>query len=215
MKDQNWTEESIAAAQRKLVDEQLTAMHDNKAPAHFAVIANVVSWLKEEGVEVASLLDAGCASAYYHEIIEYYHPGWCDYTGVDFNEAMLTLAESLYPSIALVKSDLRAIKLPDRAFDVVMSGAALMHIRDWRDALGELMRVSNEWLLLHRTWVYVDGSETTIATGDAYGHPVWFLRFGEDELVSLCEKGGFTLVNQWDSGEGQAVYTYLFKRDDG
>jgi hypothetical protein len=94
-----------------------------------------------------------------------------------------------------------------------LSGACLMHIRDWRDALGELTKAARHWLILHRTWA-VDG-ETQITTGDAYGHTAWYLRFGKDELFELVEAAGFKLAKQWDNIEtatGCEVNTYLFER---
>jgi hypothetical protein len=88
-----------------------------------------------------------------------------------------------------------------------------MHIRDWRDALGELTKIARRWLILHRTWV-VDG-ETQITTGDAYGHTAWYIRFEEAELFEIVQAAGFKLAKRWDNveaGTGCNVNTYLFER---
>jgi len=216
----SWTEEDIAESQRKLVDEQLIALHAGEAPAHFAVLGETMNWLKaHSGLKTATLLDAGCASAYYYEIIQHYAPDWVEYTGLDYSSAMLDLAREKYPGITTIEQDLRCTGLDDRVFDIVLSGAALMHIRDWREALVELARVADKWLVLHRTWVFTDNTPTTIRIGDAYGHPVWYIRFNEDELLSLIELEGFFSVTAGLSGEGREgpnkpVKTYVLERGE-
>ena len=215
---QSWTAKDIAKSQRELVDRQLIALHAGDAPAHFAVLGETVNWLKvRSGLEMATLLDAGCASAYYYEIIQHYVPGWIEYTGLDYSLAMLDLAREKYPGITTIKRDLRCTGLGDRSFDIVLSGAALMHIRDWREALAELARMADKWLILHRTWVFVDGTPTTMRVGDAYGHPAWYIRFDEKELLELNKQVGFVPVFECLSGEGGSgpswlIKTYVFER---
>lgn len=206
---QSWTAADIAAKQRALVDTQLTAMREGKPPKHFEVMHDALGFVAS--ADGATLLDAGCASAYYYEIIEYYHPGLFDYTGLDFSDALLTLAKRRYPEIKLIKKDLRALGY-DKTFDVVLSSAALMHIRDWREALAELAKAARRWLILHRTWVT---GETIIEIGDAYGHPAWYIRFGENELLGLLAAAYFGLVREWrdvEAGDRCCVNTYLFER---
>lgn len=215
---QSWTEKDIAESQRKLVDKQLLALHAGNAPAHFAVLGEAMSWLKaRSGLKTATLLDAGCASAYYYEIIQYYVPDWVEYTGLDYSSAMLDLAREKYPGITTIERDLRCTGLDDGSFDIVLSGAALMHIRDWREALIELARIAGVWLILHRTWVFTDETPTTMRVGDAYGHPAWYIRFDEKELLELNEQAGFALVFERLSGEGgegpgRSIKTYVFGR---
>lgn len=216
---QAWTEEEIALSQRRLVEGQLETLRKGNPPKHFGVLGRAIKWFKlDSGLERATLLDAGCASAYYYEIIQYYEPDWIEYTGLDYSQAMVDLAKEKYPEIAIIKRDLRSTGLDARSFDIVLSGAVLMHIRDWREALVELTRVADKWLILHRTWVFIDDTPTTIRIGDAYGHPVWYIRFNEKELLGFVEQEGFFLVTERLSGEGgegpnQPVKTYVFKRE--
>ena len=91
---QNWTEEEIAVGQRKLVDEQLEALRKGSGPEHFDTLGRVIKWLRVYSeLGKVTLLDAGCASAYYYEIIEHYEPGWVEYAGLDYSQAMLDLAK--------------------------------------------------------------------------------------------------------------------------
>lgn len=218
---QAWTDVEIAQRQRELVDRQLADMYFGKEPEHFAVVPEVLRWLSESRRidRVLNLLDAGCGSAYYNEIIEHFAPGLVEYFGLDYSDAMLEVAREYYPNATLIKGDLRRLKLIDRSYDIAMSGAALMHIREWRDALSELARVAKFWLLLHRTWILTGDRHTEMSIGEAYGHAAWYITFGRADIVGLLQQKGFELVLERDSGEmtrpGCVVKTLLFERIDG
>jgi SAM-dependent methyltransferase len=220
-KDSNWTARDVARRQRELVDRQLAEMREGSPPRHFAVAAEVLEWLRDNrSVGIVTLLDAGCGSGYYAEIFDHCVPGFVEYTGLDFSAGMLEVAREYYPHIRFIVSDLRAMKaVEDRAYDVVLSGAALMHIRDWRQALDEMARAADRWLVLHRTWVHPDAEETAISVGDAYGRAVWYITFSEQELLALLAEMGWQLIHELPSGEvlnaGREVKTYLFEREDG
>ena len=67
-------------------------------------------------------------------------------TGVDASREMLTVAraraEDAGLSITFAEGDAHALTFPDRGFDDVVCLRMLMHVPDWRRALGELCRVS-------------------------------------------------------------------------
>jgi ubiquinone/menaquinone biosynthesis C-methylase UbiE len=62
-------------------------------------------------------------------------------TGVDLNEAMLTVARRLRPDLAWQQGDAAALPFPDRSFDVVLCQSGLMFVPDTAAALGEMARV--------------------------------------------------------------------------
>jgi SAM-dependent methyltransferase len=219
MSDRGWTTNGIAQRQRELVDDQLIAMKRGFPPQHFAVVGHILNWLRENrGEQKATLLDAACASGYYSEVIEHFVPEMVEYTGADFSDDMLELAREKYPDLSFVQADLRNMpQVSDRLFDVVMSGAALMHIAEWDQALAELARVADMWLILHRTWVFADDSPTRWEARDAYGAEVRYYTFNEGELLGKCEDLGFSRILETDSGEsigaGGAVKTFLLERN--
>lgn len=214
-----YADPAIAARQRALVDRQLAAMREGNAPPHFAVIGDVLRRIRhEDGHGMLTLLDAGCGSAYYSEIISHFNEsiGLIDYTGADFNPGMLALAKECYPDLPIIQADVRKLDIFEGGqFDIVLSGATLMHIREWRKTLKELARVSGKWLILHRTWVHTDGTPTTREKRDAYGQQVWYYTFSEGELMKLARASGFELLDTYPTGEGirrGLVLTYLFRR---
>jgi len=202
--------------QRALVDNQLRMMRAGMSPPHFAAGVEALNFIIEEsGSVLLDLLDAGCASGYYWEVFEHFIPGMVDYHGSDFNPAMVRAAKTFYPGVEFVQWDLRQPSRT-REYQVVFSGATLMHIREWRMALRNLANASSEWLVLHRTWLKTDGSGTKISTGDAYSHCAWYITFDPFELVEILEEEGFEKKIGFDCGEGGGVdwmvKTLVFRR---
>lgn len=213
----------IPAKQRELVDRQLQDMYAGDVPAHFHVLADV---LQEIGVsprdrgEPLTLLDAGCASAYYFEILTYLLPLHFEYWGVDFNEAMLELAHETYPHLTsrLARMDLRRLGWPNQSFDVVLSGAVIVHVREWKKAVAELARVASKWVVLHRTLVCFDRASFARVKRH-YDVDVYRVHIQEAELISLLRNLGYGLISRLDCDEGIAGrdvgnYTYLFQREN-
>ena len=213
----SYADSSIAPKQRQLVDEQLQAMRNGEAPQHFQVVGRILSGLKEQaGARAFSLLDAGCGSGYYSEIISHFVPGGIHYIGVDFNLGMLSMARQYYPGLSVGRMDLRWLAVRDASVDLVMSGAAIVHIREWDAALKELTRVTRKWLLLHRTLV-CKLTPTSVSVERHYEKDVYRVRISEAELLALIGTLGMDLIMKCDAGEGQVPddqenNTYLFER---
>lgn len=215
---QNYADPKIAAKQRGIVDRQLKEMRAGKPPAHFASYGKVLQYLRTlTDSPKFSLLDAGCGSAYYYEISEHYVPGWLYYTGLDYNPGMVALAKEHYPGITVRQADLRSMKLTKRSFDIVLSGAAIMHIQEWEKAVAELANAAKRFLILHRTWVHTDNTPTSGLLQNTYDVTAWFGTINEQELISLVGTLGLNLIHHCESGEGQRgpnqyIKTYVFER---
>jgi SAM-dependent methyltransferase len=213
----SYADPAIADQQRKLVNRQLEAMKKGQPPEHFKVVGRFLSCLRTQtNLSYISLLDAGCGSGYYSEIIDYFVPGWVEYVGADFNPGMLDLARFYYPKLALVRMDVRNLGFQDRSFEMVMSGAVAVHIKEWQAALKELVRVTRRWVLLHRTLV-TKSSPTSISIERHYHTDVYRVRINEAEMVYLMASLEMGLVTESDAGEGKwpaghENKTYLFER---
>ncbi len=213
----NYADPGIALKQRELVDKQLEAMRDGNPPVHFKVAGLVLSQLREQtGLTSLRVLDAGCGSAYYSEILNHFVPGWIRYAGVDFNGGMVRMARQCYPRLPLARMDLRNLAVFDASFDLVMSGAAIVHVKEWDVAARELSRVTRRWLMLHRTLVY-KAKATSVNTERHYDTDVYRVRINEEELLALMANQGMALVMKCGAGEGEFPpdeenNTYLFER---
>ena len=61
------------------------------------------------GTAPLSLLEVGCASGYYTEVIDKLAPRPFHYTGVDFSEEMIRLAKQYYPESRFLVADARVL----------------------------------------------------------------------------------------------------------
>ena len=90
--------------------------------------------------DALAVLDAGCGEGH---LIERMHRANANSTffGVDVTEIALVKARQRCPYAVLERGDLEALRLPDASFDVVTCSQVLEHVRGYREAVAELMRV--------------------------------------------------------------------------
>jgi len=211
---------AMAAKQQKVVEPQLRAMREGHPCSEFSAMEKFLSQIPLESP--ASLLDAGCGSAYYSEVIEYFAPNVYSYVGVDFNLGMVELAHRLYPELRVVQMDLHSLEFPDHSIDVVLSGACIIHIEKWKVALAELVRVARLYLILHRNPIWLDESSTVYPDWFAYDVMVKMHRFNEKEFLEEVLRE-FRLVDQQDISRSpstevistkvtKVTRSYLFER---
>lgn len=215
-------EPSIPGKQRELVDRQLKDMYAGRPPDHFCVLRDIfgkISTSSGDRQEPLRVLDAGCASGYYFEILRHLVPVALQYTGSDFSQGMLELARQRYPQLSLVRTDVRQIAWRDQSFDIVLSGAVIVHVREWERAVTELGRVARKWVVLHRTLVCFERS-SFVEVEKHYDVDVYRVYIREAELMSLLCNMGYELVLKMDCQEGISRvdvgnFTYLFLRKNG
>lgn len=212
MKDQGYANPLIAARQRKIVELQLKSMREGHPPSEYSIVGEFLRQIPLE--PPISLLDVGCGSAYYSEVVEHFAPGFYHYMGVDFNPGMVELAHRLYPKLEVVQMDARSLKLWNYYIEVVLSGACIIHMEGWKKALAELIRVAKIYLILHRNPIWLDQSPTIYSDHLAYGVGVKIYRFNEDELLGQILED-FELVDSRDvcpASQTRVTRSYLFER---
>lgn len=205
---------AIAAKQRAVVEPQLRDMRAGRPTLLFQVVGDILTEIVSTLPTPITLLDAGCGSAYYSEVIEHFTPHCYTYHGVDYNPGMVALARELYPALTVHRADLCSLDFDDRSFDVVLSGACIAHIPEWRVALSELMRVTGSYLILHRNPIYLDDSPTTFDYRNDYDAGIWVYQFNECELLSQVSTD-FDVITTKDVCPPTArmvTRTYLLKR---
>jgi ubiquinone/menaquinone biosynthesis C-methylase UbiE len=157
---------------------------------------------------------------YYSEVFATLLPDDISYTGIDYSEAMIARARARYPSPEFHVADAARLPYPDNAFDIIFNGVSLMHIINYRAAIGEAARVAARYCIFHSVPVF-DDHRTTFLRKYAYGAPVVEIVFGKQELMSLCRDAGLRLEREWSSipydlfeptGHHSASKTYLFSR---
>ena len=190
-----WRDPALAAQQRALADVELERLHAAEDVPVFNVLQDLVAGLDQPP---ASILEVGCASGYYYEVLQL--DGWSGrYLGIDYSETLIDLARRCHPGAEFCVAD--ATVLGDiGTFDLVISGACLMHVPRWRTALAELARVARGPVILHRTPIVLGGT-TSYWLKLAYGVPCLEMHFGEAEFLAAVQESGLRVVEHLDVGD--------------
>ena len=192
-----WKSKELADRQRRLVNRELERMYEGDVVAPYRILAEAV---QATGAVDGRIVEVGCASGYYSEVLTHLLGRPVDYTGIDFSAELIAQARRYYPATPFAVGDACALDLPDGACDVLISGGVLAHVPDYRRAIDETARVTRQWAIFHRTPV-IQRSATTYYTKLAYGVPCVELAFSEPELLGLFESAGLELVETWYVGD--------------
>lgn len=207
-----WKNPDIPRQQRALVQQQLQAMYGGTTPKPFQVVADMLAPLLHSE---DSVLEIGCASGYYYEALEYLLGREISYTGVDYSDAMISLARDYYPDAAFIAADGAHLPVAGRAFQVVISGCVLLHTANYPHHIAETCRVAEKWIVAHRTPV-CRTSATTCSSKMAYGVETIEFRFNEQEFLAHFAQHGFVLKQAltYDGNPEQDEYEvcYLLER---
>jgi len=169
------------------------------------------------GSNKLTLLDLGCARGYYSEVIPTLVGKRFKYTGSDYSDSFLTAAKKKYPNTKFLNLDIRHIRLPSKAYDVVLSGAVLVHVevKEWKKAVKELARITKSYLILHRTPV-IDAKFCSGEKKIFGGYPVPCNPFNKNELMSLLSECGFSKIFEKNvyphQKKGLGDMTYVLER---
>ena len=204
-----WKDAGIPGKQmRRSTRSELASLRAGNPPEVYAIAAEALRAIPGSGK--LTLLDMGCATGYYSEAISVLAGDRFEYAGADYSDAMLAVARGKYPDITFLNLDIRHIELPDRAYDVVLSGATLMHIAGWKGAARELARITGSYLILHRT--PVTEGKTSATEESAYNVRVLANTFNEAELWLLLVKCGFYNIFLKSVYPKGGNITYVFER---
>jgi SAM-dependent methyltransferase len=211
-----WFAARTVSRQERAYRGLIAAMKDGEPRLDFRIAAEAVA---ATGLSNPRLLEIGCGSGYYSEVLAALLPGSVRYTGIDYSDAMIARAREHYPSIAFEVADATKLPYADQAFDIAFNGVSLMHILDYHAAIREAARVAR-FCIFHSVPVF-DDYRTTFLSKYAYGAPVVEVVFGRQELMSLCNEAGLRLVREWPgiaydvhevTGHHSSAATYLFAR---
>lgn len=97
-----------------------------------------------DGIDVAGAaraLEVGCGPGYFSAALSELHDLEVVGTDLDEREVRFAREHSAGDRVEFVQADVTRLPFPDADFDIVLSMMVLHHIRDWKDALGEISRV--------------------------------------------------------------------------
>lgn len=185
-----WKDASIPRRQRALVQEELAQLYEGRPPRVYRAMAEALKYRVQDR---SSVLEVGCASGYYAEVLDYLLGLRLRYVGVDYSEPMIEMARSFYPGVRFEVADGADLPFDDAAFDVAITSGVLLHVTDYVDHIREAARVARTWVVAHKTPVSRRG-ETVQLKKFAYDVETLEYRFGEAELLEHFEAAGLRHV---------------------
>jgi len=200
-----WQASEIVPRQRQVVDSQLRQMYEDDVPSLFHVAAEAV---RATGMPDGELIEIGCASGYYSEVLSHLLRRKVKYIGIDYSSALVAAARRFYPEIPFFVGDATSLPLASESCDVLFSGTVLLHVLDYASVVRESARVARRACIFHRTPV-VSAGQTTLLSKFAYGVEVVELVFEERELLTLFEENGLKVT------QATVIDTYPMHGIDG
>jgi len=185
---QTWQNTSLPNRQLKLVIKQLPNF------ANIAPMKALIDLLKKIETKNKNLLEIGCSSGYYSEVIK--RAGFdLNYEGCDYSAEFIKLAKERYPRINFKVSDATNLDYQDNQFDIVISGCCLLHIIDYELAIKEVARVAKNFVIFHRTPI-ISKNQMVFAEKIGYGVKMLEIFFNENELKELFKKYGLKIQDE-------------------
>jgi SAM-dependent methyltransferase/predicted O-methyltransferase YrrM len=187
---QSWQSDRIPLKQRSLVQRELLDMYQGNTPDVFKTLAKSLCSYVRPNIE---LLEIGCASGYYYEVLEYLLNTRLTYLGIDFSDTMIRLARAYYPGVRFEIGDGSALRFQERSIPIVISSCVLLHVREYALHIAEAARVASEIVVFHRTPI-ARRADTKHFTKFAYGVETFEIRFNEAEFLGLCRSVGMEFI---------------------
>jgi SAM-dependent methyltransferase len=214
-----WLAARTVARQERAYRGLIAAMKRGEPRIDFKVAAEAVD---ATNITHPRLLEVGCGSGCYSEVLATLLADGISYIGIDYSQAMIARARAHYPSTIFDVGDATRLPYADASFDIVFNGVSLLHIIDYRAAIGEAARVASHYCIFHTVPVF-DEYRTTFIRKYAYGAPVIEIIFDKQELMSLCQHAGLRLEREWAciayemrevTGHHSTTQTYLFSKSN-
>jgi SAM-dependent methyltransferase len=197
-----WRDPRIPTAQRAVVEMELRQMVMGQPPLVFSQLAEAV---RATSCEHGTIVEVGCASGYYAEVLAHLLGHDVRYLGLDYSAALIAEARRRYQARPFLIGDATALPLAGDVCDVLISGCVLLHVADFQRAIVESSRASRRWVIFHRTPV-VNGP-TLQYTKLAYGVRCLEWAFGEAELLSQFQAAGLRIARTYDIGQNKLPQT--------
>ncbi|KPA18830.1 methylase, partial [Candidatus Magnetomorum sp. HK-1] len=210
----SWQNESVPLKQRGLTQIELNNMYHGKIPIVFQTLSEALYPIIQLD---SSVLEIGCSTGYYYEILEYLMNMQINYSGGDYSLPMIQMAKDYYPHVPFYVLDGADLPFPDKSFSIVISSCILLHTPNYQQHIFETARVSKDYLIAHRTPI-CRKKPTSYFTKFAYDVETVELIFNENEFIAEFQKNGFEIINYVILSENikddNYNITYVFKRNN-
>lgn len=213
--DAQWQDPELPKKQYQIVENELKQIASTgRFPAHMQALVEQLQSVYTEG---QSVLEIGCSSGYYSEVLRLAGLK-INYAGCDYSPAFIEFAKRLYPQLPFQVCDATQLPYTDQQFDIAVSGCCILHILDYPKAVAETARVAKRYMVFSRTPI-LHSQATTYTKKMGYGLPMIEIFFNEASLIKQFRANGFgvlasTTISQGPKVQGESSYikTYLCER---
>ncbi|EKD98678.1 MAG: hypothetical protein ACD_23C00315G0004 [uncultured bacterium] len=105
--------------------------------------------------DIASVLDIGCASGRYIDLLRLYINKF-QYTGIDIVEQNIQIARSKFPEHKFVAGNALDVKLKDK-FDLVNATGVIQHEPKFQDLIRKMVDWSNKYIIFDLKLANIEG----------------------------------------------------------
>ena len=179
-----WKNEEIPARQYKTTERQLPNLENIPA------IADLIQQIKLTHLKHPRVLEIGCSTGYHEEAFRQAKLHVV-YEGCDYSPMFIKLARKFHPLVEFKISDATKLIYGNSRFNIVISGCCILHIIDYQQAVREAVRVSEKYVIFHRTPT-IHSRKTTFAKKIGYGKEMVEIFFNENELSNLFKENHLT-----------------------
>ena len=161
-----------------------------KVEEFFNIIADIFNHIPKEAP--LSLIDIGCTTGYYYEIIKFFTNHQITYHGIDYNNESISLAKKYYPNIQLNVGDATNLQIDDKLYDIVFLSGVIEHIPEYQKAINEICRISKRYIILHRIWL--TNNNMICTKGTQYFVPVIRNQYNKIDFFNLFTQNSFKII---------------------
>jgi len=207
----SWKDSDVARQMTELTANELE--HAADVPA-FSVFVDAIGSMVDELrlPQPAALLDIGCGTGHYSELLTRFFPGRFEYTGCDYAPAMIEAARARWPDRTFVVNDLFANQLDLDAFDVLFASALVDVVPEWEQALDILLGTKAPHVLLHRQ--RTTGGTSTVRKAPGYrGQKTYRTYVNVAQLEAIAAGHGREITRQFPVDE--EMQTFVISRTGG
>ena len=189
---EGWRDSSLPSMQREIVESEL---RDARAGHPHLAWAGLAEAMRQARCREGLIAEVGCGTGHLREALEILLGRRLQYLGMDYSFSFVRAGRGVSPSTPFLVADAGRLPLGDGACDVLLSGSVLLHVDDWREAIGEASRVSKGWVVFYKTPL-IEGP-TRRFKKLAYGVPCLETHFNRREFEDECSRCGLSIEEEW------------------
>ena len=181
-----WLNKNIPDYQQPFVEQSVNESKNKISNKNFSIFIKAIKKLKISNLEERKLLEIGCSSGYYSQILKFSQLN-ISYSGCDISKHFIDRAKKNYPEYNFGVEDSTCLTYADNSFDVVVSGCCLQHILDYEKAVAETARVSSKYIIFHRTPL-INSKNNKYYIKNAYNVKMPEIHFSKSKFYNTLSK---------------------------